>query len=283
MTELSSKPFIDQIHARHRERAATLIDGGIEPHLAVVLVGENPESVKYVATKEKRAKEDGIIFSLYHLEESATVEEIEQSIRFLAMDPEVHGIVLQLPLPPSISSVNAQRLIQLIPAEKDVDGLRGDWQSLTYTSARIADVQKLQSLPLPPMVLAVVSLLDHYHIDPMGKRVVMVGNGKLVGQPLTAFFQALGIDAVAVDEHTEKILDITKSADILITGTGEPDLVTYLWVKEGATVIDCSGDVHTDSVSQIAGALSPATGGIGPLTVAWLLHNVLNAAEVVNA
>lgn len=279
MRELSSTPFIAELHLELKARAAALIDSGTDPHVAVVLVGENPDSVKYVAVKEKRSKEDGIILSLYHLLEAAPYEEIANTLQFLAADSDVHGIILQLPLPESITREQLDHLIEIIPIEKDVDGLRGDWESLTYQSPAISSLAGPQRGALPPMVLAVMSLLDHYDIDAMGKQVVLVGKGRLVGKPLEHFFHKLGVQVESVDEHTENIITITKQADILITGTGEPNLVTYQWVKEGAVVIDCSGDVHVDSVGQVAEALSPAQGGVGPLTVVWLLNNVLNAAQ----
>ena len=129
------------------------------------------------------------------------------------------------------------------------------------------------------MVAAVCLLLSHYKISLNDKRIVIVGKGILVGQPLVTFFQKLGYTVESVDEETEHILTITKQADILIAGTGSPDLITFQWVKAGAVVLDCAHDVHRDSVDQIAGAVAPATGGLGPLTVAWLLHNTIRAAR----
>jgi methylenetetrahydrofolate dehydrogenase (NADP+) / methenyltetrahydrofolate cyclohydrolase len=281
MEFLSSDPFIGDLHFQLRQRAAALIGRGVEPHLAVVLVGNNPQSLTYTDIKSKRAKEDGIIFSLYHLEEDQEWEEIAQVLRFLAADDEVHGIVLQLPLPERFSTEQVDGLVALIPEEKDVDGLAGGWKQLAYTSSNVADLATYQRAALPPMVLAVLSLLNHYKLDVEGKKIIIVGRGRLVGAPLEAFFHKLGLDVTSVDEHTDNVLSITKEADILITGTGQPDLVTYQWVKPGAVVVDCAQDVHADSVSQVAAALTPAKGGVGPLTVLWLLNNVLNTAEVV--
>jgi methylenetetrahydrofolate dehydrogenase (NADP+)/methenyltetrahydrofolate cyclohydrolase len=263
MQSLSSTPFIADLHLTLRNRVAALVDPGVDPQVGVILVGENPESVKFVSVKENRAREDGIILSLYHLEEETTTfEDLVQTIGFLATDDETHGIVLQLPLPEKFTPTQLDALIQLIPSHKDVDALR-------------IDEGKNQS----PMVLAITSLLDHYQIETVGKRVCVVGKGRLVGAPVAHYFTNLGLQVDAVDEETEKVLAITKEADILITGTGVPDLITHFWVKEGAVVIDCASDVHTDSVGQIASALSPAKGGIGPLTVYWLLNNVASAAE----
>jgi methylenetetrahydrofolate dehydrogenase (NADP+)/methenyltetrahydrofolate cyclohydrolase len=208
----------------------------------------------------------------------STAQDIEETVRFLANDPDMHGIIIQLPLPKAHTDVNADDLIALIPPTKDVDGLRKDWQNLTYTSARFPDLIKPQEPSLPPIVGSVFSLLDWYGIDISGKKLVTVGNGRLVGQPVAAFARLLGEDVQTVDDETENIFDITRQADVIVTGTGQPDLVTYQWLKQGAVVVNCANDVHEDSVSEVAEALSPATGGIGPLTVAWLLHNVAQAA-----
>jgi methylenetetrahydrofolate dehydrogenase (NADP+)/methenyltetrahydrofolate cyclohydrolase len=265
MQALLSAPITEKIHYELQQKAAQLIKAGIEPHVAVILVGADPASVSFVSIKQEQAKRDGIILSLYHLEEDATVPEIRQALEFLATDDEVQGIVLQLPLPEGITEAQVDELIQCIPPAKDVDVLRADTGAAT-------DMRS-------PMVEAVTGLLVQYQLSVAGQKVVIVGKGRLVGQPLEAYFRSVGVDVQLVDEHTEDILKITSQADILITGTGEPDLITYQWVKEGATVINCSGDVHVDSVEQVAGALSPAKGGIGPLTVAYLLQNVLKAAD----
>lgn len=283
MRDMKSAPILPALHHRLQERAAAMIDRGLEPHVAVVLVGNDEASLEYVSRKDKRAKEDGIIFSLYHLEEElVSFDDVAKTIDFLGADKDIHGIVLQLPLPDNFTDAQVTELIGHIPAEKDVDGLKGDWTKLTYTTDDSAKLAAPQQWALPPMIMAVLSLLDYYNVSRNDKKIVLVGRGRLVGTPLEVFFQKLGFDVTSVDEETDDILDITKQADILITGTGQPDLITYQWVKEGAVVVDCSGDVHTGSVEQVAEALSPAQGGIGPLTVAWLLHNVLNAAEATH-
>jgi methylenetetrahydrofolate dehydrogenase (NADP+)/methenyltetrahydrofolate cyclohydrolase len=184
-----------------------------------------------------------------------------------------------LPLPPQFTADDLDALLLLIPAVKDVDGLRGDWQSQQYTNYSTVQLQEIRQFALPPMVLSVVSLLNSYDISLDDKQVVVVGKGRLVGKPLTLFFEKVGVTISAVDEHTENILDQTTEADVLITGTGQANLVTYQWIKPEAIVIDCARDVHHDSVDQIAKAISPAIGGIGPLTVFWLLFNVYQAAS----
>lgn len=278
MQSLLSAGLVKELHERTKLAVASLVDRGIDPHLAVVIVGEEPASVKYVGIKERVAKELGIIVSLYHLEEDSTYEQIAETLTFLSEDAEVHGIILQLPLPEHFSNEQVDSLLQTIAPEKDVDGLRGDWKQLSYKGFSLDALSTYQKWALPPMVSSVLSLLDYYNIDVTDKKVVLVGRGRLVGQPLEEYLSKQGVDVRAVDEETEGILEVAKQADILIVAAGQPDLVTYQWVKEGAVVVDCNQDVHVDSVSQIASALAPAVGGVGPLTVTWLLHNTVQAA-----
>ena len=275
MQTLLSKAIVSQINSATKQ----YVTEGVEPHLAVVLIGEDIQSLRYVELKTQRAKELGILLSIYHLAVSTPYSEIEQSLRFLADDPEVHGIILQLPLPATISVEQTEQLFSLIPLGKDVDGLRGEWTPLHNSPRTITELLDYQGTPLPPMVCGVLSLLDAYSISMIDQQIVIIGAGRLVGQPLERYFKHLGLQVTLVTEETDHILDITRKADILITGTGQPNLVTYQWVKEGVVVINCSGDIHEDSVSQVALAMAPSIGSIGPLTVAWLLHNVARRAQ----
>jgi len=170
-------------------------------------------------------------------------------------------------------------LFQHIAPEKDVDGLRGDWRQQHYSSTSALSLKARLPLALPPMVAAVCLLLDYYKIQLENQKIVVVGKGMLVGQPLEAFLKNdQKLDVTLVDEETDDILAITSAADVLISGTGSKDLITYQWVKEGAVVLDCAQDVHRDSVDQVAAAVAPSVGGLGPLTVTWLLFNTVQAA-----
>lgn len=278
MQKLLSKPVVEEINRQTLLESSKQIDLGVDPHLAVVLVGTNPDSLKYVELKQKKAKELGIIVSVYALEEDCSFEELSQTLKFLAEDDEIHGIIVQLPLPETFSEKEVDMILELIPTHKDVDGLRGDWKKLTYGFENIKDLLKPRAIFLPPMVLAVLSLMDEYQIDPRGLETVIIGEGRLVGTPLKDFFIKIGCSVTSVNEDTEKIFEYTKKADILISGTGQKDLVTYQWLKDDAIVFDCAADIHHDSVEQIAKALAPSVGGVGPLTVAWLLNNTVGAS-----
>jgi methylenetetrahydrofolate dehydrogenase (NADP+)/methenyltetrahydrofolate cyclohydrolase len=295
MQTLSSDRIIPPVELQLKHAVADLIDQDCEPHLAVVLVGNHEESLRYVRIKSKKAKELGIILSLYHLEADTPIAEIQQTVRFLAQDSDVHGIILQLPLPETVTPAETEQLLKEIPPDKDVDGLTGAWQGElerwyrelpvpAQKERREAGALISQALALsthfPPMIRSVTSLLAAYDLPFTDRRTVMVGAGRLVGAPLTAFLSTLEYAARSVDEETPKIFDITTEADILVTGTGVPNLITYQWIKPDAVVVDCAGDVHHDSVEQVASAVSPARGGIGPLTVTWLMYNVVQAAKV---
>jgi methylenetetrahydrofolate dehydrogenase (NADP+)/methenyltetrahydrofolate cyclohydrolase len=279
MKDLASEPIAEALRAKIQTLTAESIDRGNDPQLAIILVGSHPASLTYVKMKEKAARELGIILSVYHLEEGTQFAAIEETVRFLASDPEVHGLIVQLPLPTYISSGQTDTLLSLIPTDKDVDGLNGVWNTLEVPEPSIAAFLEKNAILLPPMVGSIISLLDFYGYSPKGKHVVLVGAGRLVGKPMAAYFQKIGVSVTVVDEETPDIISHTQKADILITGTGQRDLVTYQWIKEGVVVLNASGDVHVDSVTQLAEALSPEKGGIGPLTVTWLLYNTVHAAS----
>lgn len=282
MKLLESKQIIGDIYHRLKHESAHIIDGGTTPHLAVVLVGEDPDSLRYIDIKTKRGKEVGVTVSVYHLEEDATKEEIKETVSFLGGDDDVHAIIVQLPLPGNWTEQEQQELFNLIPPAKDVDGLRGDWESQSYQGMTRAELEQPHAYFLPPMVASVCLLLEKYKLTPADKKTIIVGRGKLVGQPLEAFFKKLNYEVLAVDEETDDILSKTIEADILISGTGSENLITYQWVKPDAIVLDCANDVHRDSVDQVAGYVAPSTGGLGPITVAWLLRNTVTAASILH-
>lgn len=273
---LTSDAIIGKFYEKLHAEGAALVDAGVSPHLAVVLVGSNEDSLRYIDIKTKRGKEVGLMVSVYHLEPEEAAAQLIPTLDYLSDDADTHGIIVQLPVP-GYGEKDLPAVFEHIAPEKDVDGLRGDWRSQSYENMSEAELLKDRPFALPPMVASVCTLLNHYQIDLVGKKIVIVGRGVLVGQPLEAFFSAQGLDVQTVDEDTDHILDITKQADVLIAGTGTPNLITYQWVKEGAIVLDCAQDAHRDSVDQVASAVAPATGGLGPLTVTWLLQNTLTA------
>jgi len=275
---LESARLVETCNLATKLLVARLIDDhGIEPHIAVVQVGHESASSHYVLLKQKRAAEVGIVVSLYGLEEEERNEYLIPLLDHLAADSDVHGIVLQLPVP-GISKDELTEILEHIPHEKDVDGLRGSWvTNPNFPTKTLGGLLDESGPALPPVLSGVLSLLDSYNI-PFEGTVAVVGDGLLVGQPIRQYCEHENIPVISVQEDTDQIVQLVQQADIVVTGTGTPNLVTYEWIKPGATVCNVAGDVHESSVAQVAGALTPEKGGIGPLTVTWLLYNGARAA-----
>jgi len=249
------------------------------PHiaLATVLVGDDAPSRKYVASKHTIAQSIGIESVQVELPGTTTQAELETAVSRLAADPRVHGILVQLPLP---LHLDTDAVIQLIPADKDVDGLTE--QSL---GRLVRDVPgHISCTPL-----GVLRLLQHYGITTNGKHAVVIGRSTLVGLPLSVLLARKGIDATVTLAHsrTENLAAICQTADIVISATGAARSITAEYIAPAATVIDVGisrteagivGDVDAASVTGIAGALTPMPGGTGIMTVACLMENTVNAA-----
>ncbi|MEV1131857.1 bifunctional methylenetetrahydrofolate dehydrogenase/methenyltetrahydrofolate cyclohydrolase FolD [Agromyces sp. NPDC049794] len=270
------------VAARLRERLTGDIrafteSSGSAPGLATILVGEDPASQVYVASKRKQAVAVGIEDHHVHLDEGATADEIADTIRRLADDPSVSGILLQLPLP---KGVDSGPLIDLIPADKDVDGL-------TTLSAGLLARGKPGLRPCTPS--GVIELLDAAGVEISGARAVVVGRSELVGAPLAQLLTQRDATVTIAHSRTRDLPDVTRTADILVAAAGRPGLITAEHVKPGAAVIDVGihrtpdglrGDVDDDAVTEVAGWITPVPGGVGPMTIAMLLRNTLLAARM---
>ncbi len=264
------------------EVAARVADLGFEPGLATVLVGDDPASHAYVRGKRKDAAEVGI--RSYHNEIASDVSPsfLEALIDTLNADPVVDGILVQLPLP---EGLDAEGMVERIDPAKDVDGLH------PYNLGRLV----LGRPGLRPCTPAgVMRMLDYYGIETVGRRAVVVGRSFLVGRPLALMLAAKGADATVSTAHsrTEDLVSVTREADILVTAVGVAGLITPDHVKPGAAVIDVGisrteeglvGDVDFASVSEVASAVTPVPGGVGPMTRAMLLANTVTAAEARRA
>lgn len=249
--------------------------------LATVLVGENPASRLYVDMKQRRAAAAGVQFRHIQLDANVSMQEASGEITKLASDPAIHGILIQLPLQPQLDT---HKIINLLPAEKDVDGL---------TNTNLGKLLRGESELVPCTPLGIMRLLEHYQIATDGKRAVVIGRSTLVGLPLSLLLTCKGVDATVTLAHSRSkdLPEITRSADIVVAATGRAHLITARHVKPGATVIDVGvtrtaqgirGDVDFDDVQAVAGALTPMPGGTGPMTVACLLENTIRAAELQN-
>jgi len=249
------------------------------PHiaLATVLVGDDAPSRNYVASKHSTAQSIGIESVQVELSATATQSELEAEVSRLVSDPRVHGILVQLPLP---SHLDTEAILRLIPADKDVDGL---------TEASLGRLVRDVPGHIGCTPLGVLRLLQHYGITTSGKHAVVIGRSTLVGLPLSVLLARKGIDATVTLAHsrTENLEAICKTADIIISATGVARSITSEHVSPGTTVIDVGisrteagiiGDVDAESVTGIAGALTPMPGGTGIMTVACLMENTVNAA-----
>lgn len=249
---------------------------GRKPALATVLVGEDPASEVYVANKHRACEEAGIESVHRAIPADIDQEELEGLVTELNDDPTVDGILVQLPLPDGLDSAP---VIGSIDPSKDVDGLTPVNQGLLASGSP-------GLVPCTPA--GVIEILDRSDIPIAGKEAVIVGRSNLVGRPLISLF--LGRDATVTDCHSRTIdlPGVCRRADILVAAVGSPGLIGRDYVREGATVIDVginrtedglTGDVEFDEVSEVAGAITPVPGGVGPMTIAMLLVNTVKAAR----
>ncbi|WP_335979385.1 MULTISPECIES: bifunctional 5,10-methylenetetrahydrofolate dehydrogenase/5,10-methenyltetrahydrofolate cyclohydrolase [Streptomycetaceae] len=264
------------IRTRVAERVAEAAPGGRVPGLATILVGDDAASAVYVAAKRRAIREAGMRDVHHHLPADATQEQVAAVIDALAADADVHGILLQLPLP---QGLQAAPLIDRIPVTKDVDGLT------TASAGRLARGER-GLRPCTPS--GVIELLDAEGIELKGACVAVVGWGELVGRPLAQLLLQRGATVTVAHEFTADLGAVTRPADVVVVATGVRGLVGPEHIKPGATVIDVGihrtpeglrGDVRTAELDGIAGRITPVPGGVGPMTIAMLLVNTLQAAE----
>ena len=258
------------------QRTQAMIAQGVTPHLAVVLVGEDPASQVYVRNKENGCIKAGIRSTVIRLEEDCTQQELEETVKRLNADASVDGILVQLPLP---KHLNEASVLRLIDPDKDVDGFHA------MNSGRLMNGQP-GFVPCTP--LGVMKLLEAYGIDPAGKHAVVIGRSNIVGKPMAMLLLRANATVTICHSRTQNLADITRQADILVAAVGRADFVTADMVKAGAAVIDVGinrvdgkivGDVDFDAVSGVAGYITPVPGGVGPMTIAMLLKNTVQAWE----
>jgi methylenetetrahydrofolate dehydrogenase (NADP+) / methenyltetrahydrofolate cyclohydrolase len=270
----------DDIVAQLRAR----IEGAGSPAvcLATVLVGDDRPSQVYVRNKHRKAEEAGMVSRHVELPGTSTQLDVEAVVGELAADPAVHGILVQLPLP---GHLDAEAVLDLVPPEKDVDGL---------TERSMGRLVRGRPGLVPCTPLGVMRLLERYDVPTVGKRAVVVGRSTLVGLPLALLLARKGADATVTLAHsrTDDLAEVCRSADIVVGAAGQAGMITAAHVRPGAAVIDVGisrteagivGDVDFGPVSEIAGWLTPMPGGTGPMTIACLLENTLTAAQLQHA
>lgn len=278
MTVIDGKQVSATIRAELKERA----DGFFEKYgekigLAVVLIGSDPASQVYVRNKIKGCEEAGIRSFAHYLPAETTQNQAQELVRALAVDPSVHGILVQLPLP---KHLDADALLKEIPLEKDVDGFSAD------NIGRLA-MREEGTVACTP--LGVMELLKRYGIPVAGKRAVVVGRSNVVGRPMALLLLNADATVTVCHSKTQNLKEECARADILIAAIGKAKFITADMVKEGAVVIDVGmnrdeagklcGDVDYENVKDKTSYITPVPGGVGPMTIAMLLHNTCAAAE----
>lgn len=273
---IDGKKVAADVKARVAERVAALKARGVEPGLAVVLVGDDPASRSYVEMKERDCAEVGIRSFDVRLPADTPQAELEALIDRFNADPSVHGILVQLPLP---AGLDAEAVIARIAPEKDVDGFHP--QSI----GRL--VRGLPALHACTPA-GVMELLRAYGIDPRGKRAVVVGRSVIVGKPMALLLLQADATVTVCHSKTADLPAVCREADILVAAIGRAKMIDASYVKLGAVVIDVGinrvesglvGDVDFDAVAPVASAITPVPGGVGPMTRAMLMANTVTAAE----
>lgn len=277
-TVIDGKGLAAKMRAEAAKDVAALKRAGVNPGLAVVLVGDDQASATYVRSKLRDCEECGIASFDYKLPADASQDEILQLVRNLNDDPKITGILVQMPLP---SHLDAEEIIEAISPLKDVDGFHP-----TSLGRLVRGLPGLR--PCTPAGIMV--MLDEYNIELAGKNAVIVGRSSIVGKPMAHMLLERDATISVAHSRTRNLDEICRSADILVVACGIARLVKGDWVRPGATVIDVGmdrdedgglcGDVDYDDVFNVAGAITPVPGGVGPMTRAMLMSNVVTAARM---
>ncbi len=265
------------IRAEWKQRVESLKTQGVTPGLAVILVGDNPASQVYVRNKVKACGEMGLYSELHQLASSVSEAEVLARIAGLNANPRIHGILVQLPLPPQIDNT---KVLEAISVDKDADGFHLYNLGALVTGGTV----------FPPCTpYGVMALLDHYRIPIEGCNAVVIGRSNIVGKPMALMLLARSATVSICTSKTRNLAQYTAMADILVVATGKPKMIGGDMIKPGAVVIDVGinrmpdgklvGDVDFDSAKERASYITPVPGGVGPMTITMLLANTVQAAE----
>ena len=277
---IDGKAIAREVKAQVASEVETLKAGGVVPGLAVVLVGNDPASRTYVTHKEKDCAAVGIYSEEYALPAETSQEELLALVRSLNAKKEVHGILVQLPLP---KGLDAEAVIETISPEKDVDAFHPE------NVGRIM-VGNYRFVPCTPA--GIMEMLHHESVSPEGKRCVVIGRSNIVGKPTAMMLLHENGTVTVCHSRTRNLKDMCAQADILVAAVGKPKFITADMVKPGAVVIDVGmdrdesgklcGDVDFAGVEPVASRITPVPGGVGPMTRAMLLKNTVTAAKIQN-
>ncbi len=274
---IDGKKIAAELKAKIKKEVVELASEGMRPGLAAVLVGDHPASTIYIRNKRKACEEVGIYSEEHHLPAEIPEEQLLRLIAGFNTNPQIHGILLQLPLP---KSFHTDKVLYTISPKKDVDGLH------PYNIGLLT----MGSPPFTPCTPAgVIEMLDRYKIPIEGQRAVIVGRSNLVGRPVALLLMHRNATITVCHSRTKDIAAVCRQGDILVAAIGKPRFITANMVKEGAAVIDVGinrlpdgslvGDVDFPSVEEKVGWISPVPGGVGPMTIAMLLKNTVESAK----
>src|SRR5215510_14232767 len=274
-TVLDGKTLAKHIEKTLSERVQRLqeLSHGVMPTLATILVGDDPASATYVRMKRNACKRVGMGSSRIELAPETTTEELLAHIERLNHDPEVHGILLQHPVP---AHIDERQCFDAIMIEKDVDGVT------SHGFGRMAMGERAYGSATPTGIML---LLSHYQIPIKGKRAVVVGRSPILGKPMAMMMLNANATVTICHSRSENLPRIVKEADIIVGAVGRPEFIRGEWVKEGAVVIDAGyhpggvGDVELSAVKEKCSAYTPVPGGVGPMTIATLMTQTVEAAE----
>jgi methylenetetrahydrofolate dehydrogenase (NADP+)/methenyltetrahydrofolate cyclohydrolase len=274
---MDGNAFAREVRAEWKVRAMRLTAKGMQPGLAVVIAGDNPASSIYVRNKAKASSDTGIYSEIHEFPASASQDEVIRRIQELNRNPAIHGILVQLPLPPHFDS---NTVIASVAVEKDVDGFH------LYNIGALVTGNTI----FPPCTpQGIMKMLERYDIPVEGQHAVVVGRSNIVGKPMALMLLQKNATVTICTSRTRNLAEHTSRADILVVAAGKPRMITASMVKPGAAVIDVginrlpdgklAGDVDFESVKEKAAYITPVPGGVGPMTIAMLLCNTIEAAE----
>lgn len=274
---IDGKELAKKIRIDLKEEVNELKNKGINPKLAVIMVGDDKASKVYVKNKSKACEEIGIEYEEFLMDENTTMEELLELIDNLNNRKDIHGILLQSPIP---KNLHINEAFNKISYKKDVDG---------FNPINVGKLSIGQDCFISCTPFGVVKMLEEYNIEIQGKNVVIIGRSNIVGKPLIQCMLQKNATVTVCHSKTENIKDITKNADILIAALGKAKFVTADMVKDGAVIIDVGinrndegklvGDVDFENVEKKASYITPVPGGVGPMTIAMLMTNVVKAAK----
>lgn len=278
---LAAQPLVEKIKKDLKSRCESLKSRGTNPTMYVVLVGDNPASLSYIRNKKKICEEVGATFNLLQLPSEITESEFLYHLERLNQDPEVHGIIIQLPVSDHLKKLDLPNLVKW---SKDIDGFHGKNTQAIYTGAT-----DLKNLLLPCTPKGIINLLKYYEVDLPGKHAVVLGRSLIVGKPLSMLLSNFNATVTLAHSQTKNLAEITQTADILISAIGKTHFVkaTHLNPAKKTIIVDVgmntlngklTGDVSPD-VLTVAGGVTPVPGGVGPMTVVSLIENLITATE----